>query len=336
MNARVPAAGSRAADALDALARDLAQVTAIAREVDSAPLTTYRAGGPIALLVEVESTEALIAVSGRLASWTGEVVVVGRGSNLLVADAGFDGVAVRLGPSFEGIDSAGAHEASQVRAGGATALPVLARQTAKLGLRGLEFYVGIPGSVGGAIRMNAGGHGAETVDVLARAAILTLGESQINERTPDELGLTFRHSNLGDRDVVVAATFRAERGEAGAARAEIDEIVRWRRANQPGGQNCGSVFVNPPGDSAGRLIDAAGLKGTRIGGAIVSPKHANFVQADAGTRAADVVALITHVRDVVHETFGVVLRPELRLVGFAPHVLTGAGDPPDGPPGVEA
>jgi UDP-N-acetylmuramate dehydrogenase len=184
--------------------------------------------------------------------------------------------------------------------------------------------------------MNAGGHGAETVDVLARAAILTLGESQINERTPDELGLTFRHSNLGDRDVVVAATFRAERGEAGAARAEIDEIVRWRRANQPGGQNCGSVFVNPPGDSAGRLIDAAGLKGTRIGGAIVSPKHANFVQADAGTRAADVVALITHVRDVVHETFGVVLRPELRLVGFAPHVLTGAGDPPDGPPGVEA
>jgi UDP-N-acetylmuramate dehydrogenase len=212
----------------------------------------------------------------------------------------------------------------------------LARQTARLGLRGLEFYVGIPGSVGGAIRMNAGGHGAETVDVLAHAAILTLGEPHIDERTPDELGLAFRHSNLGDRDVVVAATFCAERGEPGAARAEIDEIVRWRRANQPGGQNCGSVFVNPPGDSAGRLIDAAGLKGTRIGGAIVSPKHANFVQADSGTRAADIVALIGHVRSVVHETFGVALRPELRLVGFAPEELAGAGDPPDAPPGVRA
>lgn len=339
---------------LTALACELASVASVGRDVDSGPLTTYRVGGPIAVLVDVDSRATLGEVSRKLAGWSGEIVVIGRGSNLLVADTGFDGVAIRLGSAFEQIevlepiavpepDGIGRPRATnaidataQVRAGGATALPVLARQSAQLGLRGLEFYVGIPGSVGGAIRMNAGGHGAETVDVLETATLLTLGRDEAVERSAAELGLAFRHSDVGDRDVVVSATFRVERGARDAARAEIDEIVRWRRANQPGGQNCGSVFVNPVGDSAGRLIDAAGLKGARIGGAAVSAKHANFVQADPGALAADVVALIASVRAVVRERSGITLRPELRLLGFDPSALAGDGDPPAGANQVRA
>jgi UDP-N-acetylmuramate dehydrogenase len=175
--------------------------------------------------------------------------------------------------------------------------------------------------VGGAVRMNAGGHGKETVEVLRRAWVVDLGggEAGVQERPVGSLDLTYRHSNLGPSHVVVRAELAVTARPAEEAKAEIDEVVRWRRANQPGGNNAGSVFTNPPGDSAGRLIDACGLKGFRVGTAWVSERHANFFQAepDGRGRAADVVGLVLEVQRRVAEDTGVTLVPELRRVAFA-------------------
>jgi UDP-N-acetylmuramate dehydrogenase len=207
-----------------------------------------------------------------------------------------------------------------VRAGGGAALPVLARRTAALGLQGFEWAVGVPGSVGGAVRMNAGGHGSDIAACLVDVEVLDLAAAApVLERRPVEvLGLRFRGSDLGDDEVVVAARLQLVGGDRAAAEATINEIVRWRREHQPGGQNCGSVFVNPvPGEvSAGSLVDGLGLRGLRIGTAWVSEKHANFVQASEGGSAADVRAVMEAVRDRVAASTGFRLRSEVRLVGF--------------------
>jgi UDP-N-acetylmuramate dehydrogenase len=288
----------------------------VGRNAPSAPLTTYRCGGPIAVLVRIEREADVVAAAAVLQSVPHvEVLTIGRGSNLLIADAGFEGVALLLGGELErmAVDTRDA----RVDAGAAVALPVLARRAAAAGVGDLEFYVGIPGSVGGAVRMNAGGHGADTRAVVIDTRIVDLDTGTVRTVERDALGLGYRHAALGARDVVVGARFRGRPADAGACNAQIDEIVRWRREHQPGGQNAGSVFVNPSGDAAGRLIDAAGCKGLRIGGAEVSTKHANFFVADSGARADDVYALIREVQRRVEETFGVHLHPELRLVGFA-------------------
>jgi UDP-N-acetylmuramate dehydrogenase len=237
-----------------------------------------------------------------------------------VADAGFPGVAVVLGEGFAGIDVDG----TRVRAGGAAALPVVARRTVQEGLAGFEWAVGVPGSVGGAVRMNAGGHGSDMAATLESAEIVDLGAGG-GPRTvaAADLALGYRRSAVAPRQVVVAATLGLARGDREAGKRTLSEIVAWRRANQPGGQNAGSVFTNPPGDSAGRLIDAAGCKGLRRGTAEVSTKHANFVQADPGGSADDVLALMGEVRRRVEEAFGARLEVETRLVGFEnsrPHV----------------
>ncbi|MFP5377344.1 MAG: hypothetical protein ACLGIO_11280 [Acidimicrobiia bacterium] len=164
--------------------------------------------------------------------------------------------------------------------------------------------------------MNAGGHGSDVAATLVSARVVDLAGGGGGERAAADLGLGYRRSDVGAADVVVEATFSLAPGDRGACEARIAEIVRWRREHQPGGQNAGSVFTNPPGDSAGRLVDAAGLKGLRVGSATVSAKHANFVQADEGGRADDVMALIGEVRRRVEEATGVRLEPELRLVGF--------------------
>ena len=182
----------------------------------------------------------------------------------------------------------------------------------------MEWAVGIPGSVGGAVRMNAGGHGAETRDRLVSARIVDLRAGVDRWSPAPELHLAYRHSSITASQLVVAARFALEEGDAAESAVRIAEIVRWRRENQPGGQNAGSVFTNPPGDSAGRLIDAAGLKGLRIGSASVSEKHANFIQADASGSADDVKALVEAVRRAVSERCGVDLDVELQLVGWGP------------------
>jgi UDP-N-acetylmuramate dehydrogenase len=290
---------------------------AVERNGSLAALTTYHLGGPAAVLVRAGTLADLVELAAVVAEQAPPVLVVGRGSNLLVADAGFPGIAVVLTGDFERFDPAGTTALGTVRAGAAVPLPRLARQLAAAGLGGLEFFVGIPGSVGGAVRMNAGGHGRDTAEVLHTALVVDLGAGGTARAfTPDELGFGYRHSRLGPLDVVVAADFRVFAAAPADCAEAIDEIVRWRREHQPGGSNAGSVFANPPGDSAGRLIDSLGLKGLRVGGAVVSEKHANFFQADPGATADDVHRLVLEVHRRVAESTGIELRTELRLVGF--------------------
>lgn len=311
MNGTRPGSVAALAQALDAVLPG-----AVERDRRISELTTYRLGGPIGVVARVADERALARLAVVVAEHRPPTLVLGRGSNLLVADEGFDGLGIVLTGRFEEVELD--PDAGVVRAGGAAALPVVSRRAAAGGLTGLEFLVGIPGSIGGAVRMNAGGHGRETRDVLVRARVVDLlsGSGTVTERDAAALELGYRHSNLTAADVVVGAELRAERASPDECRARIDEIVRWRREHQPGGANAGSVFRNPPGDAAGRLIDASGCKGLRVGGAEVSAKHANFFQADADATADDVRALVRAVQERVHASTGVRLVPELHMVGF--------------------
>jgi UDP-N-acetylmuramate dehydrogenase len=282
------------------------------RDVPIGPLTTYRVGGAAALFMTVEADDDLARLGAAVATSGVAVLVVGNGSNLLVADAGFDGLAVALGDAFEGITIDG----SVVTAGAAALLPVVARRTAAADLTGFEWAVGVPGSIGGAVRMNAGGHGSDMAATLTRVRVVDLENGDDGWMAASSLALGYRSSAITPAQLVVAAELALAVGDRAASEGEITDIVRWRRENQPGGQNAGSVFTNPTGDSAGRLIDEAGCKGLRVGTAVVSDKHANFVIADAGGRADDVHALMSLVRDRVHQVHGVWLEPETRLVGF--------------------
>ncbi|HEX4903410.1 MAG TPA: UDP-N-acetylmuramate dehydrogenase [Acidimicrobiales bacterium] len=301
--------------ALDVAAEQLGD--AARRDVPLGPYCTYRVGGSAALFVEVVDDDVLARVGAAVAASGLPVLVVGNGSNLLVAEAGFPGIALHLGDRFAGVHV----EGTTVRAGGAALLPVVARQSVKAGLTGFEWAVGVPGSIGGAVRMNAGGHGSDMAASLVgvRAFDCRTGEDSRVPASALELG--YRRSNVGAHQVVLEATLALSPDEAGTGPDTISEVVRWRRANQPGGQNAGSVFTNPEGDSAGRLVDAAGCKGLRIGTAEVSPKHANFIQADAGGSADDVFAVMVAVRDAVADATGVRLHPETRLVGFDEEVF---------------
>ena len=289
------------------------------REVPIGPLTTYRVGGKAALLLEADGVDDLRAAAAAVRGTPLPVLVVGRGSNLLVADRGFPGLVITLGAFATTIELPGPDAAVPlVRAGAGVLLPVLARQTAAAGLTGLEWAVGVPGSVGGAVRMNAGGHGSDIASCLVGVRVLDLATGEDKEVAADRLALRFRGSALADHHVVLSAEVRLAPGDRSRAEAEITEIVRWRRENQPGGQNAGSVFVNPiPFQlSAGQVIDELGLRGLRVGTARVSEKHANFIQADEGGSADDVWALMREVRARVLAERGIALRSEIRLVGF--------------------
>jgi len=289
---------------------------AVQRDVPLGPMTTYRVGGTAALFVRVADRLMLPVVADAARASGLPVLVVGRGSNLLVADSGFAGLAIGLSDLDEviefDIEQATAHASAGV------ALPVLARKSAAAGLAGFEWAVGVPGSVGGAVRMNAGGHGSDMAASLMTVVVFDLVAGVERTLGVDELGLGFRSSTLEAHQLVLDATLQLDHGDAEASGRLISEIVTWRRTNQPGGQNAGSVFVNPvPGEvSAGALVDAAGLRGHRIGTATVSDKHANFIQADDGGSADDVRALMAFVRERVEESSGFRLRSEIRLIGF--------------------
>jgi UDP-N-acetylmuramate dehydrogenase len=282
------------------------------RDVPIGPLTTYRVGGPAALLLQADGEDDLRLAAEAVRSSGVATLVVGKGSNLLIADAGFDGLVVVLGEAFAEVEVDG----TTARAGGACPLPVLARRTVAAGLTGLEWAVGVPGSVGGGVRMNAGGHGSDISATLRRVRVLDLATGDDGTVTAADLELGYRASAVAPNHVVVWAEFELAPGDKAAGEAELSEIVRWRREHQPGGQNAGSVFTNPPGDSAGRLVDLAGCKGLRRGTAHVSEKHANFIQADPGGSADDVAALVREVQDRGEASTGVRLHPELRMIGF--------------------
>lgn len=293
-----------------------------ARDVPLAPMTTYRVGGAAALMARPRTIDDLHTIAEALAVCELPVLVVGKGSNLLVADSGFGGIAVSLAHLSGLVSSASAMqycvEGDRVVASASAWLPQLARRLVGEALTGFEWAVGVPGSIGGAVRMNAGGHGSDIQACLVDVHLFDLLADSIGWLDADRLGLRFRGSDIASHQVVLEARIQLAAGDRDVSQTELDEVVRWRRERQPGGQNAGSVFVNPiPGElAAGELIEQVGLRGHRLGSASVSDKHANFIQGSDGGSASDVLALIELVRDRVAAETGFVLRSEVRLVGF--------------------
>jgi UDP-N-acetylmuramate dehydrogenase len=281
-------------------------------DVAMAPLTTFRIGGPAALFLEPESRADLDAV-GRAVRATGiAVVVIGRGSNVLVADDGFRGLALRLGKGFRWTRRDG----TRVSAGGAMPLPALAGLAAAHGLSGLEFGVAIPATVGGAVRMNAGAHHRQMADVVREIDVFDVRGGRFVSVPAARAGFGYRTTSLGGGSVVVGVLLGLTRAEPAQIRARMDEAREWRRRTQPLAEpNCGSVFKNPAGAHAAQLVEAAGAKGLRIGGAAVSVKHANFIVTRPGATANDVIGLIRRVQARVAEHAGVDLETEVQLVG---------------------
>ena len=281
-------------------------------DVPLSDLSTYRVGGPASLLIKVEDDSNFSAIVRGLVKYPLPVIVIGNGSNVLISDSGFDGLVLKLGDFYETIEI----EDTNVIVGAAAKLPIVARETVKFGLTGFEWAVGVPGTIGGAVRMNAGGHGSEMASSLMNATILSLVDGSLSKLSASELQLSYRHSCVKRTDLVINVTMQLERGDRGKSNDLIKEIVKWRRDNQPGGQNSGSVFTNPEGDSAGRLIEIAGLKGLRVGSARISEKHANFIQVDEEGSAEDVRKLMSLVVEKVREVHSVSLKPETILLGF--------------------
>jgi len=284
----------------------------VRRDYPLAPLTTFRIGGPAALYLEAAG-DGDLAAAGHAAGESGlPTLLIGKGSNVLVGDGGFPGIVIRLGRAYRWA----AREGDDLVAGGAMPLPALSGVALAERLAGLEFGVAIPASLGGAVKMNAGAHGRSVSEVLAAVELFGLDDGTRRFIPAAEAGFAYRTSRLAESAVVVGARVRLAPGEAGAIRALMDEARRWRRDTQPLGEpNCGSVFKNPERDHAARLVEAAGGKGLRVGGAAVSTKHANFIVAGDGARAADVVHLIRSLQERVRERFGVELEPEVRFVG---------------------
>ena len=299
-------------------------------DVSLAQFTTYRVGGNAALHVHVESIDDLGAISAVLAQVDLPLLVIGRGSNMLIADTGFQGLAITFGSFLEYIDlpdrsDGGGDQDGDLAVepialfGGSVPLPVAARQSVHRGLTGFEWGVGVPGTIGGAVRMNAGGHGSDMASSLVSARIFHLLRGVEAHVDAVDLGLRFRGSAIADHHVVLSATLNLGWAtDTQAVENQLSEIVKWRRENQPGGQNAGSVFVNPvPGQvSAGALIDQIGMRGFRMGTAHVSEKHANFIQSEEGGLASDVVQVMAEIRRRVKESTGYDLRSEIRLAGF--------------------
>ncbi len=303
-------------------------------------MTTYRVGGPASVFAAIQRLEDLQVVASVFdeLDYKGHVLVIGKGSNLLVADGGFKGVVITLGAAFSRLGIPGntyndildwtsdrdKDERNEpqggrikIRAGAALALPALARKAVSAGMLGAEWCVGIPGSVGGGVKMNAGGHGSDMASMLDGCLIFNLDTGALESRSVGDLNVSYRRSNITPYEVILTADIWLVRGEPVEGRRRIAEIVRWRREHQPGGSNAGSVFVNPEAEAAGSLVERSGLKGMRIGTAQVSTKHANFIQVDDGGSADDVYRLMCYVAESVREKFGVELRTEVQLAGFS-------------------
>lgn len=277
-----------------------------------APLTTFRIGGRAALFLEAESEGDLTAAGEAVRETDVPFVVIGKGSNILVSDEGFPGLVLRLGKGFRWA----ARDGGRLSAGGAMPLPALAGVALAHSLSGLEFGVAIPASIGGAVRMNAGAHGHDLSEVLDGLEVFALREGRARSVPAADAAFRYRGSELAEDAVVIGAVVRLRRGSPEEIRHGMDDAREWRRRTQPLAEpNCGSVFKNPPGDHAARLIEEAGAKGLSLGGASISSKHANFIVATEGASAADVVALIRTVQELVAARSDVHLEPEVHLVG---------------------
>jgi UDP-N-acetylmuramate dehydrogenase len=302
------------------------------------PLTrysTYRIGGPATVLLPATAEDVGVALQAAAAAgvpW----FAIGLGSNILLPDEGLDALVVRLGKGLDRLD----REGERWTVGAGLPAPLAARRTAGAGWFGLHKFVGVPGTAGGGVYMNAGCHGAEWSDFVESVLVV---DAQGHERVlrRDEIPFAYRRSGLTGR-VVLEATVRLRPEDPAVIEAELAELFRWRSEGTPFNQPCcGSVFQNPGGASwrreggprtAGQLIEAAGLKGHRIGGAEVSRKHANYFVNTGGATAADVRALIDHAREAVAARFGVTLEPEVKIIradgGYERHSPATDGHPP--------
>jgi UDP-N-acetylmuramate dehydrogenase len=283
----------------------------IEERVELARYTTLGTGGPARAFARPESVAEVEELLRWAAAQELAVATIGLGSNLLAADAGVDALVLKLGGELAAVAS----EGMLVRAGGGAANAVVLHHTRNAGLGGFEFACAIPGTIGGGIWMNGGAYGSDFAQVLEHADVATAeGTGQL---TPAELGLSYRHSNLRHGQVVVAAELRLEPREPAAIKAEVRELNARRKAAQPTNRRTfGSVFKNPEHElTAGRMLEACGLKGHRIGGAQISPKHANFIENAGEARTADAIALMAEARRRAHEQYGVELQHEVEFLG---------------------
>ena len=273
--------------------------------------TTLGAGGPAKAFAKPTTLEEI----EESLAWAREhelpLAVVGLGSNLLVADEGVDALVLKLAGELASADVQG----ELLVAGGGAANAVCLHRVRAAGLGGFEFACAIPGTVGGGVRMNAGAYGSDWAAILVRA--LVVDGAGATWRTPPELGLSYRHSRLGPGEVVARAEFRLEPRDPAEIKTRVGELQALRKAAQPTNKRTfGSVFKNPDHElSAGRMLEACGLKGFRIGGAQISPRHANFIENADGARAVDAIALMTEARRRANETYGIELEHEVQFLG---------------------
>jgi UDP-N-acetylmuramate dehydrogenase len=279
--------------------------------VELARYTTLGTGGPARAFARPESVAEVEELLRWAAAEGVAVATVGLGSNLLVADDGVDALVLRLGGALAVVEV----EPGLLRAGGGAANAVCLHRARAAGLGGLEFACAIPGTIGGGVWMNAGAYGGDFSQVLERALVATAGGTEW--LTPEELGLSYRHSSLAHGQVVVEAELRLRPRPSAQIKAEVAALNAQRKAVQPTNRRTfGSVFKNPEHElSAGRMLEACGLKGFRIGGAQISPKHANFIENAGGARSEDAIALMAEARRRAHERYGVELRHEVEFLG---------------------
>lgn len=289
----------------------------VQRDYSLARLTTVRAGGPADLFARPSSDEQLL----ELLRWAGDqevaVEVVGSGSNLLVSDDGVRGLVLKLDGELASLEREGG---TRVVCGGGARLPSATAKVARWGLTGLEFGINIPGTVGGAVRMNANAYGGELGRVLEWVDVCTARGSE--RRKPEDLGFAYRRSNLRAGEVVARASFQLAQGDVDEIKATLAGMRDQRREAQPSGiKTFGSTFKNPDDDeraggrTAGQLLEAAGCRGLQVGGARFSSKHANFVENAGSATTADILELMAEGRRRVQEKFGVVLEPEVQVLG---------------------
>jgi UDP-N-acetylmuramate dehydrogenase len=293
----------------------------VERDVPIGPMTSYGLGGPASVFVEAATESDLEGLALALRESGAPLVMLGRGSNLLVSDRGFDGVAVRLGAGFRWTRV----EGDSISAGASVPLPTVAVLSGQHALTGVEFAIAIPASVGGAVRMNAGAHGHAVGEVLEEVYVFRLEGSTTDTIPSASLGFSYRSTDLPADAVVTGARFALRPGDPAEIQEHLREAREWRRANQPLNlPNAGSVFKNPEGDAAGRLIEATCGKGMAVGGARISEVHANFIVATPQARADDVYTLIRRIQRKVKEDTGIELELEVRLIGDFEEVADGA------------
>ena len=299
------------------LARELQVITG-ARVKVSEPLarhTSMKVGGPADFFIEVENAATLTGVLRTLNRYRTSFFLLGNGSNVLISDRGVRGAVIHLAGAFKQVEWRQEDEIVWVRVGAAFAVTQLVREAARKGCGGLEFAEGIPGTIGGALFMNAGAYGSEFEKVIDRVDGFTR-EGEPIRLSRNEMTFTYRDSHLPVGMVVTQVQLRLRQEDSAKVTSKVRELVTKRKSSQPSGYpNSGSMFRNPPGDFAGRLIEAAGLKGKKIGHAQISPRHGNFIVNLGGAKGEEVRQLMELARNEVKTQFGIELEPEVRLLG---------------------